>query len=85
MWFAYRGSFDFRDGEDSYRIGYAESKDAVKWNRMDDRSGIKFSESGWDSKMQTYPNVIEHKGRKLLFYNGNGFGKTGIGYAVDKD
>jgi len=85
MWFAYRGSFDFRDGEDSYKIGYAESKDAVKWNRMDDRSGIKFSESGWDSKMQTYPNVIEHKGRKLLFYNGNGFGKTGIGYAVDKD
>jgi len=85
MWFAYRGSFDFRDGKDSYRIGYAESKDAVNWNRMDENSGIQFSKEGWDSKMQTYPNVVVHNGRKFLFYNGNGFGKTGIGYAVDKD
>jgi len=85
MWFAYRGSLDFRDGADSYRIGYAESTNARDWTRKDSEAGITFSESGWDSKMQTYPNVIEHKGRKFLFYNGNGFGKTGIGYAVDKD
>lgn len=84
MWFAYRGSFDFRDGKDSYRIGYAESKDAVNWERMDEKAGIEFSENGWDSNMQTYPNVIEHKGKKFLFYNGNGFGKTGMGYAVSK-
>ncbi|WP_037319619.1 hypothetical protein [Salegentibacter sp. Hel_I_6] len=85
MWFAYRGSLDFRDGADSYRIGYAESTNARDWTRKDSEAGITFSESGWDSKMQTYPNIIEHKGRKFLFYNGNGFGKTGIGYAVDKD
>ncbi|MGB5944421.1 MAG: hypothetical protein WBG71_16165 [Leeuwenhoekiella sp.] len=85
MWFAYRGSFDFRDGKDSYRIGYAESQDAVNWDRMDEKAGIRFSESGWDSKMQTYPNVIKHNGRKILFYNGNGFGKTGMGYAISKD
>ena len=84
MWFAYRGSFDFRDGKDSYRIGYAESEDAVTWKRMDESSGISFSDSGWDSKMQTYPNVVQHGNKKFLFYNGNGFGKTGIGYAVDK-
>jgi|MDTG01.4.fsa_nt_gb predicted GH43/DUF377 family glycosyl hydrolase len=85
MWFAYRGSLDFRDGADSYRIGYAESTNARDWTRKDSQAGITFSESGWDSKMQTYPNIIEHKSRKFLFYNGNGFGKTGIGYAVDKD
>jgi hypothetical protein len=82
MWFAHRDSFDFRDGEGSYRIGYAESENAVNWERMDEKAGISFSETGWDSKMQTYPAVFEHKNKKYLFYNGNGFGKTGIGVAV---
>jgi hypothetical protein len=85
MWFTYRGSFDYRDGKDSYRIGYAESKDALNWSRMDDKAGITFSEKGWDSKMQTYPNVVIHKGLRYLFYNGNGFGKTGIGYAIKQE
>lgn len=82
MWYAYRGSFDYRDGEDSYRIGYAESRNAVDWQRKDDRAGISFSESGWDSTMQTYPHVVDVNDKRYLFYNGNGFGRTGIGYAV---
>lgn len=81
MWFTFRGSFDYRDGKESYKIGYAESIDAINWNRLDEKSGIQLSESGWDSKMQTYPSVIKIKGKKYLFYNGNGFGKTGIGLA----
>jgi len=81
MWFTYRGSFDYRDGSESYKIGYAESDNAVDWIRKDSQSGIQLSESGWDSKMQTYPSVIENNGKKYLFYNGNGFGKTGIGLA----
>ncbi len=85
MWYAFRGSYDFRDGKDSYRIGYAESENAIDWQRMDKKSGLQFSESGWDSKMQTYPCVVKHQGRKYLFYNGNGFGKTGIGYALWED
>ena len=81
MWFTYRGSFDYRDGKESYRIGYAESENAVNWIRKDEQSGIVPSELGWDSKMQTYPSVIEVNTKKYLFYNGNGFGKTGIGLA----
>ena len=82
MWFTYRGSFDYRDGLDSYRIGYAESINGKDWNRDDSKSGIKLSQSGWDSLMQTYPFVLENGGKKMLFYNGNGFGKTGIGLAI---
>lgn len=85
MWFTYRGSFDYRDGKESYKIGYAESLDGLKWNRQDDKSGIYLSDSGWDSKMQTYPSVIKIQNKKYLFYNGNGFGKTGIGLAEWKD
>lgn len=82
MWYTYRGSFDFRDGKDSYRIGYAESSNALKWERLDKKAGIEYSSKGWDSTMQTYPNVVDFKNRRYLFYNGNGFGKTGIGYAI---
>ena len=81
MWFTYRGSFDYRDGKESYQIGYAESLDAISWMRSDPSSGITLSQMGWDSKMQTYPSVIQAGSKKYLFYNGNGFGKSGIGWA----
>ncbi|GAB2530995.1 glycoside hydrolase family protein [Rufibacter soli] len=81
MWFCYRGSFDYRDGVDSYKIGYAESIDGVSWQRLDHLAGIELSSEGWDNKMQTYPCVIKIENKKYLFYNGNGFGKTGIGWA----
>ena len=36
--------------------------------------------------MMEYPFVYEHRGVKHMLYNGNGFGETGIGYAVlDED
>ena len=82
MWYCYRGSFDYRDGKDAYRIGYAESDNARDWTRLDHRAGIDFSSSGWDSTMQTYPNVVDTPHGRYLFYNGNGFGRTGIGCAI---
>lgn len=85
MWFTYRGSHDYRDGAGAYRIGYAESENGRDWTRMDDRVGIGYSESGWDSTMQTYPSVIDTAHGRYLFYNGNGFGATGIGVAVWQD
>lgn len=81
MWFCYRGGSDYRTGEGAYRIGYAESQDAKDWLRMDEKAGIAYSESGWDSAMQTYPSVVDTPHGRYLFYNGNGFGATGIGCA----
>lgn len=74
MWYSYKG--------ESYRIGYAESKDGTDWERKDDEAGIDVSESGWDSEMIEYAFVFEHKGRKYMLYNGNGYGQTGFGYAI---
>ena len=82
MWFCYRGSEDFRDGKDAYRIGYAWSKDLKNWHREDEKAGIEVSEEGWDSKMMAYPNVVETPYGTYLFYNGYGFGQSGFGYAV---
>ena len=83
MWYCYRGSVGYRtDPEQSYRIGYAESADGVRWTRKDAEAGIARSADGWDSQMLAYPYVYEHRGRKHMLYNGNGFGETGFGYAV---
>lgn len=75
MWYSYRGA--------SYRIGYAESSDGINWQRQDERAGIDVSSEGWDSEMICYPNVFEHAGKKYLLYNGNAYGKTGIGLAEE--
>ncbi|HEX8475884.1 MAG TPA: hypothetical protein VF666_17795 [Pyrinomonadaceae bacterium] len=83
MWYCYRGSRHYRtDKAQSYRLGYAESTDGIHWTRKDDEVGIERSEDGWDSMMMEYPFVYEHRGRKYMLYNGNGFGETGFGYAV---
>ncbi len=82
MWFCFRGSHDFRDGIDSYRIGYAYSEDMQRWHRDDEKAGIDPSDAGWDSKMVAYPSVVMVNNRMLMFYNGNDFGADGFGYAV---
>lgn len=73
MWYSYRGV--------RYRIGYAESVDGYAWTRMDGCVGIDVSESGWDSEMIGYPHVFDHWGRIYMLYNGNRYGKSGIGLA----
>jgi hypothetical protein len=83
MWYCYRSIQDYRTKRaNAYRIGYAESTDGKEWTRKDDETGIDRSEDGWDSEMMAYPFVYEYAGRKYMLYNGNGFGKSGFGYAV---
>lgn len=82
MWFCYRGISDYRQNiSQSYRIGYAESTDGINWVRKDEEVGIDVSPEGWDSEMICYPDVVETKWGTYMFYNGNGFGKSGIGVA----
>ncbi len=81
MWFCHRGSRRFRDGESAYRMGYARSTDLRTWERDDRAAGIDVSETGWDSKMLAYPCVVETPSGVLMFYNGNGFGASGLGWA----
>ena len=73
MWYCYRGI--------SYRIGYAESIDGINWNRMDSTIDLNVSESGWDSEMIEYPTIFDYRNERYMLYNGNGYGKTGIGLA----
>ena len=82
MWFAFRKFAGYRtDKNASYHIGYAESGDGIKWTRKNNEGVLPLAETGWDSLMTAYPHVIDVNGRRLMFYNGNGFGKSGFGYA----
>jgi hypothetical protein len=74
MWYSYRGP--------AYRIGYAESADGVVWHRRDGDAGIEPSSSGWDARMIEYPAVFDLEGRRYMLYNGDDYGRTGIGLAI---
>jgi hypothetical protein len=83
MWFSARGNRGYRlRGAASYRIGYAESHDGIEWARHDAGAGIATSAEGWDSDMIEYPCVFARGLKRYMFYNGNGFGRSGFGYAV---
>lgn len=76
MWYCYAM------GSGGYRMGYAESADGIRFERMDDAVGLNISAEGWDSEMVCYPHVFVHNGRKMMLYCGNGYGRSGFGYAV---
>lgn len=74
MWYSVRGN--------AYRIGYAVSTDGFQWERRDAEAGIDVSTTGWDSEMIEYPCIFDAAGHRYMLYNGNGFGRTGIGLAI---
>jgi hypothetical protein len=83
MWYSYRNYREYRTNtKESYRIGYAESKDGLLWDRKDEFAGIDISDATWDSEMISYPFVYKQRDQTVMMYNGNGFGKTGFGYAI---
>jgi hypothetical protein len=74
MWYAVRGAY--------YQIGYAESNDGIQWARRDDEHGLAPAGHGWESAMVEYPFVFDYSGRRYMLYNGNDYGRTGVGLAV---
>jgi hypothetical protein len=74
MWFCIRG--------DRYRLACAESRDGLIWQRVSVEAP---PPQEWDAEMQAYPMVLRDEGRRILFYNGNGYGATGFGYAIAED
>ena len=79
------GKYEMRYTSDTYDkeyiSGYAESIDGTNWIRKDNLGWLTRSEAGFDSEMACYPVVIDTKYGAYMFYDGNGMGKTGFGYA----
>jgi hypothetical protein len=81
-WFSVRGLVSYRNNvKESYKI---KTSTLIKgeWIR-DTHIELDVSSDGWDSEMVAYPYIIEEKDKLIMFYNGNGFGKSGIGVATN--
>jgi hypothetical protein len=80
-WFSVRGKLSYRNNtNESYKIKSATliNGDWIRNKEVD----LDISTEGWDSEMVAYPYVIKENNKLIMFYNGNQFGKTGIGYAI---
>jgi predicted GH43/DUF377 family glycosyl hydrolase len=75
MWFAHKGA--------AYRMGYAESADGLHWERNDSFGGLDVTAGEFDSEMIEYFAVVPYEGRKIMFYNGNDYGRNGFGVAIE--
>lgn len=84
MLYSYRHTRDYRtDRNQSYRLGYAESKDGLTWERKDELVGIGKSDTpgDFDYQMINYAHRFTHAGETHILYNGNGFGVNGFARA----
>ena len=79
MWFSV-----YQMEGNGYRLGYARSKDGKNWNRVLNQEILALTPGGFDSVNQSYPNIIEIDDELWMFYVGNSFGATGIGWATMK-
>ena len=83
MMFSHRKKTDYRiNPENSYRIGHATSNDGISWEVKDYKCLNIGTEKG-ETVMVEYPYVIKLNNSHYMFYNGDGFGKTGIFYAKE--
>ena len=71
MWFCFRGK--------KYQIGYAYSKDGLKWIRKDNMVKIENKNYTWENNEMSYPSVIKYKKSLYMVYCGRDYGKGGIG------
>lgn len=86
MFFSYRKADGYRvDKTKAYKLGYAESNDGIEYSVKKDVFEVSGKRELWESTMNAYPHVIKSGNNYYLFYNGNGFGKSGFGYAILKE
>lgn len=73
--------YSVRTKSRGYFIGYATSDDGIRWKRQDAIGGLYPSKTGWDSEMTGFASIVETAAGRFMFYNGNGYGLTGVGVA----
>ena len=66
---------------EAYRIGLAMGDNLNNLVRV---KNLEFKHQNWISETQEYAFPILTNGVKYLFFNGNGYGRTGLGYTILK-
>jgi len=79
MWYSYKNL------KNEYKIGYACSKNGINFKREDQKIFFSKNIKNFDDKMIAYPHVFLHKKNFYMLFNGNDYGKSGIGLAMLDD
>lgn len=66
------------------KIYFSKKKANSQYKIVDEINNIviETSKEGWDSEMVCYPAVFNYNQYWYMYYNGNGFGQTGIGLSI---
>ena len=81
----YEMRYTFDTVRKEYKTGYAESSDGIHWTRKDELGWLTAGPEAWDAEMACYPVVLKTKYGTYMFYDGNGMGRDGFGYARLED
>lgn len=73
--------FPVKKQDKFYRCGHASSTDGENWLRDSD-DVLQVSQSGWDSDAIDKMEVVRSSNKLIMLYNGNNFGRDGIGLAI---
>jgi hypothetical protein len=72
-------AYSYRGNKTKYRIGFLILDDFESASHLGGISPFLTSEEEWESEMIEYPSFISFQNQLFMLYNGNSFGKTGIG------
>ena len=63
-----------------YKLGFADEKNDNVWKRKDDQIGLNLKPNSWKSRSASYMSLLNVNHDIYCFYNGDDFGRTGIGF-----
>lgn len=70
----------------AYRVHRLFSRDGLSWEwgeRLGENGELGTGKPGaFDDHQRSYPTIVNHNGELRCWFTGNGFGGTGMGYAV---
>jgi hypothetical protein len=72
-------AYSFRGNMTKYRIGFVLLGNFNSASHIGGISPFLTSKDEWDSEMVEYPSFLSFQEQLFMLYNGNAFGKTGIG------
>ena len=72
-------AYSYRGNTTKYRIGFALLDNFNSASHLGGISPFLISKDEWDSEMVEYPSFLSFQEQLFMLYNGNAFGKTGIG------
>jgi hypothetical protein len=72
-------AYSFRGAQDKYKIGFVWLDDFSTATQLGGLPAFLPSHNDWENEMVEYPSLFVHESKLLMLYNGNNYGKTGVG------